>query len=153
MNFIRRIKCFFRRRELEQLGFKHVVADGRVWIEGPGGWRVEFGGSPLDPEILYSEGRRLVCLDAYYWHESKADRELDTSRMSARELVRHYDRRIFQIRVPENLHWSIVQTDSAVGSDRAGRAELVSANECDHILTNIEMAVEFHVGKKPRFVK
>jgi hypothetical protein len=153
VNFIRRIKYFFRRRELERSGFKHVVADGRVWIEGPGGWRVEFGGSPLDPEILYSEGRRLVCLDAYYWHESKEDREADTSKMSARELVEHYDRRVFQIHVPENLRWSILQTDSPSESADASGVESVSADECDRILANIELAVEFGEGKKPRFVR
>jgi hypothetical protein len=73
--------------------------------------------------------------------------------MSARELVRHYNRATFRICVPDDLRWSIVQADSPTGSSNASRAELVSSDERDRILANIEMAVEFDVGKKPRFVK
>ena len=153
MSFIRRIKYFFRRRELGRLGFQHVVANGRAWVEGHGGWRVEHGCShPADPEVLYWEGSRRVCLDAYYWNESKEDREADLIEMSSRELSGYWDRMIFRVIVPDVMRWKDMQHLAPDGVF-LDSGEAVTPDERERILNNIQLAVEFECGRTPQFVK
>jgi hypothetical protein len=148
------IKLFFRRQRLKRLGLIPLVIDGIRWFEGPGGWRVTFcNGDWREPSVLYCEGNRSVCFDTYPWHESQSDREADTTTMSDRERFRWHDRKILRIIVPDNLTWSIDQSDSLAGKKNFIVGEMVSSEERDRIFANIEMAEEFGTGKKPQFVR